>query len=318
MCDPHLFTKPISSNATSGKEFEKILRKVSIDNFVLFCKFRNEIIDCSEHFNEIVTSEGICKTFNFRSVDGLMAVPGINYGLNVVLSLNRNDADFICKGPVQGFKYKLHSSDEFPNFQQSFDRVPLKTEVTANIKPILTFNRDSSCSTESQNDCLRNCSASFLLSKCGCVSFHMPHDEDTSICNQHENACVSQAMDEFSTNITLSSDFMCNCRPSCESLEYEKSLNFAEYDFANVIRAYNEDLEGEFPSTDMSRLTIYFDGNYVVPQVIGGNLNILSAIAEIGGILAFFLGASVLTIVEICHVLVKKLKNKNKLKVLIE
>lgn len=305
VCDPHLFIKPLQTTATSGNAFVKILNEVAVDNFVLFCKFRNEIINCTEYFKDIVTSEGICKTFH---MDGMKALPGGNYGLNVVLSTSRNDTDYICKGPGQGFKYKVHPSNEFPNFQHSFDRVPMKSDVMTTIHPKLTFNLDSSCSVEPQSECLRNCFASYLLSRCECVSFHMPHDDETSICNQHENLCVQKATDEFSINFTLSSEFPCDCRPSCESIAYETSSNFGEYDFANVIRAYNEDLDGEFPTIDMSRLTIYFDEMYVIPTVIGSK-SLLSMIAQIGGILAFFLGASTLSIMELCYVLAKNRKH---------
>lgn len=245
----------------------------------------------------------MCKTFNMNKMESL---PGANYGLNIVLSSNRNDTDYICKGPVQGFKYKLHPSNEFPNFQQSYERIPIRTDVMAKVQPKITFNRDPNCSgAESRNECLRKCTASYLLNKCGCVAFYMPHDDETSICNQHENLCVHKALDEFSINVTMSSDFPCNCQLSCKSVSYETSVNFAEYDFANVIRAYNEDLDEEFPSTDMSRLTIYFEQSYVLPQVVGSK-SILRILVQSGGIFAFLLCCFVWSLVEMCYVCSRK------------
>lgn len=147
---------------------------VSLNETTLFCRWRNSINLCSEFFSEIITEEGFCYTFNvldaaelFRDdilakdfeylrhnksstnwtlEDGYKTTdsetfpfrvlgPGAKAGLNVVLKLTDNDLDYICRGPVQGFKILLHTPGEIPRVSKQFFRIPLEQEVVVSVKP---------------------------------------------------------------------------------------------------------------------------------------------------------------------------------------
>lgn len=147
---------------------------MSLNETTLFCKWRNSVNYCTEFFSEIITEEGFCYTFNvldaselFRDdilakdfeylkhnksstnwtlEDGYSTTdsetfpyrvlgPGAKAGLNVVLKLSDFDLDYMCRGPVQGFKILLHTPGEMPRVSQQFFRIPLEQEVVVSVKP---------------------------------------------------------------------------------------------------------------------------------------------------------------------------------------
>lgn len=61
--------------------------------------------------------------------------PGARAGLNIVLKLTEPDLDYICRGPVQGFKILLHTPGEIPRVSRQYFRVPLRQEVVVSVKP---------------------------------------------------------------------------------------------------------------------------------------------------------------------------------------
>lgn len=60
---------------------------------------------------------------------------GAKAGLNVVLGLQEKDLEYLCRGPVQGFKIILHIPGEIPRVGRHYFRVPLKQEVLVAVKP---------------------------------------------------------------------------------------------------------------------------------------------------------------------------------------
>lgn len=51
---------------------------------------------------------------------------GVRNGFALMLYLNPNDLDYLCQGPVEGFKVVLHSPAEIPLPSKNFFRVPLE------------------------------------------------------------------------------------------------------------------------------------------------------------------------------------------------
>lgn len=139
------------------------------------CKWRNAPDTCAELFSPIVTEEGICYTFNTLNAEEMFRTENLhtdyNYldhnqtadhwnletgytmqaslspyprrvlsagaraGLFVLLPLFKYDLDYICRGPVQGFKILLHTPGEIPRVSKQYFRVPLNQEVVVAVKP---------------------------------------------------------------------------------------------------------------------------------------------------------------------------------------
>lgn len=66
ICDKHLTDKfKIGGNITDSKVLD-IIRDIAptFKETMLLCKFRNKLEYCSDYFEEIMTDEGLCFTFN--------------------------------------------------------------------------------------------------------------------------------------------------------------------------------------------------------------------------------------------------------------
>lgn len=86
------------------------------------------------------------------------------------------------------------------------------------------------------------------LDKCECVKVSMPREAKTRICNQSEVTCCQAAedglLDELLQRLASGSGInelektVCNCLPSCTSIEYDAEISQADYDFVQVFNSY--------------------------------------------------------------------------------
>lgn len=79
--------------------------------------------------------EGGYKTSSEDIYPNRVLGPGAKAGFNIVLKLTQPDLDYVCRGPVQGFKILLHTPDEIPRVSKHYFRVPLRSEVVVSVKP---------------------------------------------------------------------------------------------------------------------------------------------------------------------------------------
>lgn len=340
--------------------FTKILKNVSIPQkeIILFCKFHNSLIDCSELFEEVITDDGICYTMNMLKAkemftkkgnryvesqkepmwdlkDGYKnqkdfdvypkrALPNSAYGLNVVLSLKTSDLDFMCKGPVQGFKVRIHAPNEFPQMSEGYFRIPLNEEVIVGLRSQVISDEtkfDGTCHSHqskilkyfksySQLNCLDECRSNYVHKKCGCVKFNMHYDNTTKICNQHDIQCIVDAIDEFSINERFKTNFPCDCKPSCNFIKYDMDISSAVFDFKRVFEAYDASIDEDFPQSLMSRLSVYFKDDHFKLRTLTDVKQSWSEIAaQVGGIAALFLGASLISATELIYWLLRRIFN---------
>lgn len=119
---------------------------------------------------------------------------GTYSGLFVLLRLYKDNLEYICRGPVQGFKLHLHSPGEVPQVSRSYIRIPLLEEVLVAVKPNVINTMDSLRDHKSENrqcyfadenflqyfrvytqsNCELELLANYTLEMCGCVKFSMP------------------------------------------------------------------------------------------------------------------------------------------------
>lgn len=119
---------------------------------------------------------------------------GARAGLFALLRLYEQDLEYLCRGPVQGFKILLHTPGEVPQVSKHYFRVPLLQEVLVSVKPNMIttseglrhyepnrrqcfFNSERELrffKVYTQRNCELECLANFTKTECGCVKFSMP------------------------------------------------------------------------------------------------------------------------------------------------
>lgn len=339
-------------------------------NETLFqCKYRSFTDTCDKLFHEIITEEGICYTFNaldgkdiYREEalhDGFVVyqqnktsrwsledgyeqgadleshphrvlAAGSRAGLFVLLSLYDQELDYLCRGPVQGFKILLHTPGELPRVSKQYFRVPTLQEVivavrpqmmqtSTNLKDYSPIRRQCFFNNErylryfklyTQANCELECLANHTLRECGCVKFSMPRNKDTPVCGQASYECVNNAEDTLLTNeikegLASSTDSRrgvteCNCLPACTSITYDAEISQARFNWEDLFKAYKNPID-EFPGIQFARLSIFFKEAQFITSKRSELYGPTDFMANCGGLLGLFMGVSLLSIVELVY-----------------
>jgi acid-sensing ion channel, other len=229
----------------------------------------------------------------------------------VMLRLKEDDMDKLCREAVQGFKVHLHLPNEAPKVSTNYYSIPLKQEVTFNVKPTMMTTSSKlksydpkirQCFFEeekklkffkiyTQNNCEIECLANFTLKTCGCVKFSMPHDSEAEICGQNKLECYNDAEDKLlETKMRQGLKFgsestECNCKPSCTSIHYNAEISQTDFNALDYIEA----LEGSVSETKekfvMSKIKILFKEPQFITSKRSELYGLSEFLANCGGIL---------------------------------
>ncbi|KAL4709034.1 hypothetical protein ACJJTC_005895 [Scirpophaga incertulas] len=264
---------------------------------------------------------------------------GAKAGVTFLMKSKEIDLDYLCRGPVQGFKILLHNPAELPRLSQQYFRSPLAQEVVVAVKPKMMTTSDGlkpypperrQCYFPSerylkyfkiytQSNCEMECLTNFTYARCGCVHFGMPHGPNMEVCNTASVACIKGARLELvvtdiesglhvdNDNDTLGEARQiakkCKCLPACTSIEYEAETSQADYDWKALFTAVKTPVPEEDKDLMYAHVMIFFKE----PQFITSRRSELYGqtdfLANCGGLLGLFMGFSILSVVEILYFL---------------
>ncbi|XP_017081775.2 pickpocket protein 28 [Drosophila eugracilis] len=260
---------------------------------------------------------------------------GARSGIFLVLQSFKQEVDYACRGPVQGFKVLLHAPDDVPQVSKQFVRIPMGKEVLIAVKPnMITMSsgiaeyhpirRQCFLSHErslrffkvyTESNCQLECLANFTLTKCGCVKFSMPRNMYMPVCGEDKIHCYDRAerellVREFMRVRALNSardysrgvESACNCMPACTSLVYNTEISQANFDLEEMLLAEGDtEFLQDYPGSQMSRLSIYFKQSQFITSKRSELYGMTEFLANCGGIFGLFMGFSILSLVEMIY-----------------
>lgn len=169
-------------------------------------------------------------------------------------------------------------------------------------------------SNYTKQNCDFECLTNYTLEKCECVRFSMPRTGDTKICGIKKIDCCNNAEDELlrkDDGLLGSNEFDdCNCLPSCTSYSYnmEQSHNIitsqSEYNlmYSKVqlkVKCFH--FNSIFSEKELAVVRIFFNKKQFITSKRSKLYGQTELLANFGGLLGFFLGISLLSIVEIIY-----------------
>uniref|UniRef100_A0A182WHJ6 Sodium channel protein Nach n=1 Tax=Anopheles minimus TaxID=112268 RepID=A0A182WHJ6_9DIPT len=328
------------------------------------CMWKGTQWRCDNLFQVVNTTEGLCCSFNYYGLlkDNYpkkitVSVPrdprrvmasGYQTGLSILLQPFAEDYHSTDVASY-GFKVMIHNSYNYPDNDAEIKIVLAGTESFITLTPTATYATDDALSFDpsvrncyartervlsvlqrySYVNCMVECRAATIYSKCGCIPYHLPNNGSLRNCEMKDMECVVRARDRYQTAVPSMNSSVerisyrsiappCGCLPGCNKLQYpsqmvtgvmNRSFSFNALSFFKDIQLKNQSLVhiylADLTATHF-RMDIYQDS--------------LGVLASFGGILGLFLGFSIITGFEVIYfftirllfdVLAKKNGNRN-------
>ncbi|XP_077375705.1 acid-sensing ion channel 1C isoform X2 [Festucalex cinctus] len=298
-----------------------------LEDMLLECRFRGETCT-AKNFSTIYTRYGKCYTFN-SGLDGNPLLTtlkgGTGNGLEIMLDIQQDEylpvwGDTDETSYEAGIKVQLHAQSEPPFLHQlGFGVAPgFQTFVSTQEQRLQylpppwgdcksTPIDSEYFSTYSITACRIDCETRYLLENCNCRMVHMPGTSTVCTPEQYKD-CADPALDFL---VEKDNDY-CVCQTPCNMTRYGKELSMVKI----PSKASAKYLAKKFNKTEQ-----YIGENILVLDIFFEALNyekieqkkayeIAGLLGDIGGQMGLFIGASVLTILEIFDYLYEVFKDK--------
>ncbi|XP_064161319.1 acid-sensing ion channel 1B isoform X1 [Anguilla rostrata] len=298
-----------------------------LEDMLLECDFRGQ--DCgTENFLEIFTRYGKCYTFNSGKDGRPLLVTmkgGMGNGLEIMLDIQQDEYLPVWGETDEtsfeaGIKVQIHNQDEPPFIDQlGFGVAPgFQTFVSCQEQRLTylpppwgdckaTAMDSEFFSSYSITACRIDCETRYLVENCNCRMVHMPGDAPYCTPEQYKE-CADPALDFL---VEKDNDY-CVCETPCNMTRYNKELSFVRI----PSKASSKYLAKKFNKSEQ-----YIADNILVLDIFFEALNyetieqkkayeIAGLLGDIGGQMGLFIGASILTILELFDYLYEVIKFK--------
>uniref|UniRef100_A0A8C5N4X4 Acid-sensing ion channel 1 n=1 Tax=Gouania willdenowi TaxID=441366 RepID=A0A8C5N4X4_GOUWI len=287
-----------------------------INDMLLSCHFHGT--ECRpEDFSVVFTRYGKCYTFNAGG-DGrpplITTKGGMGNGLEVMLDIQQDEYLPVWGETDEtsfeaGIKVQIHSQDE-PSFidQFGFGVAPgFQTFVSCQEQRLIylpppwgdckvTPMDSDFFDSYSITACRIDCETRYLVDNCNCRMVHMPGDAPYCTPELYKE-CADPALDFL---VERDNDF-CVCETPCNMTRYSKELSFVKIpskaSAKYLAKKYNK--SEQYIKENIMVLDIFFEAlNYESIEQKKA-YEVAGLLGDIGGQMGLFIGASILTILEI-------------------
>ncbi|XP_006213642.1 acid-sensing ion channel 5 [Vicugna pacos] len=325
-----LHLQEVSTNSTGSKEAIDFLtshQNFSITEFVKkkgFYLNRSTLLECDffgkpcgpEDFVHVFTEYGNCFTFNHGDnlqAKGKVGVSG--RGLSLLFNVNQEEfTDDPTLGFVDaGIVFAIHSPVKVPQLDSLGLLSPVGTHARVTIRQVKTVHQEypwGECNphiqlqnfrTYSTCGCLKECKARHIEQLCGCVPFLLPGNGVECDLQKFYN-CVSPVLDHIEVKgLCTKGTHNSSCPVPCEETEYPATVSYSMFPSHQALKHLSKKLNRSWDYVRENLVNIeinYGDLNYKITQQQKA-VSVSELLADVGGQLGLFCGASVITIIEI-------------------
>ena len=315
--------------ADSTLSFERLFREGSgsADTLIKSCTFSvngTSSVDCRGDTTPVLTEFGLCHTFNVFSdevPDTFFQLGGSKYGLRMILNISQDDYTASLNNDA-GIVVNVHDRHNFPDpFENGIAVGPGNhARIGISSRRIVDKSGKGNCVESTSlhpefgnlryttSGCRAVSRYDYLVneSNCNCVEFRNPTLVNSfgteRNCTLADACCIAAADFEIETGV--------DCPPPCDYSSFDQLVSYSKFPYARDADEYSEivGLDVERIEEDFVSFNVYFSDLYVhySETVISYNSRFL--IADIGGTLGLFLGASVVSFLEIIILFYDELK----------
>ncbi|XP_041122663.1 acid-sensing ion channel 2-like isoform X1 [Polyodon spathula] len=325
LSDFRLFLPPRNFEGTTLELMDRLGHQ--LEDMLLFCKYRGEMCG-PQNFSSVFTRYGKCYMFNSGQegkTPHTTMKGGTGNGLEIMLDIQQDEYLPVWGETDEtafeaGVRVQIHSQFEPPFVHElGFGVAPGFQTFVSTQEQRLTYLPPpwGDCqSTVSDSDffrvysitaCRIDCETRYLVENCNCKMVHMPGDAAFCTPEQYKE-CAEPALDM----LTEKNSNYCVCRTPCNLTRYNKELSMVKIPSKTSARY----LEKKFNKTEK-----YIADNILVLDVFFEALNyetieqkkayeVAGLLGDIGGQMGLFIGASILTILELFDYLYEVMKDR--------
>ncbi|XP_062975938.1 acid-sensing ion channel 1 isoform X1 [Elgaria multicarinata webbii] len=287
-----------------------------LQDMMLACTYRGEACRADD-FIEVFTRYGKCYTFNSGQSDRPPLITmkgGTGNGLEIMLDIQQDEYLPVWGETDEtsfeaGIKVQIHSQDEPPFIDQlGFGVAPgFQTFVSCQEQRLIylppPWGDCKSVTMESEfydtysiTACRIDCETRYLVENCNCRMVHMPGDAPYCTPEQYKE-CADPALDFL---VERDNDY-CVCEMPCNVTRYGKELSMVKIpskaSAKYLAKKYNR--SEQYIGENILVLDIFFEAlNYETIEQKKA-YEVAGLLGDIGGQMGLFIGASILTVLEL-------------------
>ncbi|XP_076848773.1 acid-sensing ion channel 4-B [Brachyhypopomus gauderio] len=285
-----------------------------LEDMLKSCNFSGQ--NCSVHdFSVVYTRYGKCYTFNGnRTLAKQARQGGTGRGLELMLDVQQDEYLPIWRETNEttleaGIRVQIHSQDEPPYIHQlGFGVSPgFQTFVSCQEQRLSYLPQPwGNCrapteavipgyDTYSVSACRLHCESIHVQRECNCRMIHMPGNAD--VCTPTKALCADRAL----ALLEKSRRDVCSCDTPCNVTRYGKELSMVKIPSRGSARYLSRKYHKteEYIRDNFLVLDIYFEALNSEMMEQKTAYDLAGLLGDIGGQMGLFIGASILTILEI-------------------
>ncbi len=294
-------------------------------DFIVQCSFGSDIdsdnyYNCTDMFIHETTSLGLCYTFNSHLIVGVLKRkvrnPGEKYGLRVILDINQDDYSTSLNGNA-GIKISINKHGSIPNLDSKGILVPPGTNAYIGMRTVRNINKILGRSCVRNNPkfeyyqseeysvgvCEANTFAADIDEACNCLYYRTTSNPNLSRnCTINDTCCIAKTGSNPDTR----------CSEACDTTVYTAQASFAQFPSA----AFADELSGILNKSitniykDILAVNVYFEDTSMTIIETTNSYNSPDLLSDLGGILGLFLGASLISLLEIGVLVFDEIKDR--------
>lgn len=296
-----------------------------LEELVVECFFLGKPCNLSDVFIVYPTPIGNCYTFNGRNVDKQylsVTGAGFRHDLELTLSIHQNEYIGSTYGEA-GALVSIHEQDVPALIAEKGITVPVgqSAYLAVSQHEIVdqTNTPSSDCIPESEvpklelfatydysfQSCRGECILNDLIKKCKCVESVVSNSSKPQLkpCNASDLCCIFRVLDVTSS---------CNCSVVCNHTFYDVVPSYATFpgaiDYPRIMQRFNT--TNQAIKDNLLKVHVFFRELTIERELTQQSYSLTALIADIGGQMGLFLGASIISLTEFLTFVFDQLKDR--------
>uniref|UniRef100_H2NQE3 Epithelial sodium channel subunit beta n=2 Tax=Pongo abelii TaxID=9601 RepID=H2NQE3_PONAB len=303
------------------------------EQMILACLFGAEPCNYRNFTSIFYPHYGNCYIFNWGMTEKALpsANPGTEFGLKLILDIGQEDyVPFLAS--TAGVRLMLHEQRSYPFIRDEGIYAMSGTETSIGVLvdklqrmgepyspctvngsevPVQNFYSDYN-TTYSIQACLRSCFQDHMIRNCNCGHYLYPLPRGEKYCNNRDFPDWAHCYSDLQMSVAQRETCIGMCKESCNDTQYKMTISMADWPseasedwiFHVLSQERDQSTNITLSRKGIVKLNIYFqEFNYRTIEESAAN-NIVWLLSNLGGQFGFWMGGSVLCLIEFGEIII--------------